>query len=63
LKPFHFFAHRTLELFLLPPLSFALRRQSTLFFLAKPLLFTLAFLLLEQRFILCIARMNTPHRE
>jgi hypothetical protein len=52
LKPLHFFAHRTLKLLLLPPLSFALRRQLTLFFLAKPLLFPLAFLSLKLRFIL-----------
>jgi hypothetical protein len=52
LKPLHFFAHRTLKLLLLPPLPFALRRQSTLFFLAKPLLFSFAFLLLKLCFIL-----------
>jgi hypothetical protein len=63
LKPFHFFAHRTLELLLLPPLPFALRRLLTLFFLAKSLLFPLAFLLLELRFILCMNRINTPQRE
>jgi hypothetical protein len=54
LKPLHFFAHRTVELLLFPPLPFALRRLSTLFFLAKPLLFPLAFLLLELRFVLCM---------
>jgi hypothetical protein len=58
LKPLHFFAHRTLKLLLLPPLPFALRRQSMLFFLAKPLLFPLALLLLELRFILYMARMK-----
>jgi hypothetical protein len=52
LKPLHFFAHRTLELLLLPPLPFALRCLSKLFFLADPLLFLLAFLLLKLRFIL-----------
>jgi hypothetical protein len=52
LKPLHFFAHRALKFLLLPPLLFALRRKSALFFLAKPFLFSLAFLLLKLCFIL-----------
>jgi hypothetical protein len=53
-----FIAHRTFELLLLPPLLFALRRPSTLFFLATPFLFSHAFLFLKLRFILCTKRVS-----
>jgi hypothetical protein len=52
LEPHRLIAHRTLELFLLLPLPFSLRRPLTLLLLAPPRLFPHAFLLLELRLVL-----------